>query len=154
LRGSAAIAAIAGLGLAGCLPSLDDPGVFQTGCPAGFSVDAMLRAQCARPGCHVAGASAAAGLDLATADAFDRMYGQASTCGPPLISPGGPGQSLLIAKLDGTAPCGGRMPLGGAPLPASQVACVQEWITAEIAVAGPPPPPPADAGPPDAGDAG
>ena len=153
---SAALAPLATLWLLGCPPSLDDPERFQTSCPTGFSVDAMLRQQCSRVGCHVVGAAAAGGLDLTSADAFDRMYGKASLCGPPLISASGPDQSVLVAKLEGTASCGGRMPLGGTPLTASQIACVQAWITAGIAKAGPPP---TDAGSDapavvDAGDAG
>src|SRR4051812_27123737 len=75
---SAALAALGTAGLAGCPPSLDSPQAFQTECPAGFSVDAFFLAQCSRSGCHVNGAAAAGGLDLASADAFDRLYGVTS----------------------------------------------------------------------------
>jgi hypothetical protein len=145
LAGTAVLAALGAAGLVGCPPSLDDPGVFETMCPAGFSVDGLLQQTCTHTGCHESGSLAAAGLDLASPGAFARMYGKTSAaCGQPLISSNGPGQSLLIAKLEGTAPCGSRMPLGGTPLSASQVACIQAWITDEIASSGPPPP--ADAG--------
>jgi hypothetical protein len=145
-----ALAGAVAVVVTGCPPSLDDPEAFQTACPAGFSVDALFRETCAVAGCHVSGPLAASGLDLATPDAFSRMYGQASLCGPPLISPEGPSQSYLLAKLEGTAACGGRMPLGGTPLSASDILCVEQWITSGIA-AGPLP----DAGgdEPDAGQA-
>lgn len=155
----AALVVLGPLALAGCPPSLEDPERFQTGCPAGFSVEAFFLAQCTASACHKSGPTAAAGLDLASADPFDRMYGTTSAaCGQPLISPEGPGQSLLIAKLEGTTPCGGRMPLGGTPLTASQLACVEAWITQQVAQAGPPHPvedagADAQAGD-DAGDAG
>jgi len=135
----AALAVLAPVGLAGCPPSLEDPERFQTGCPAGFSVDALFLATCTASACHAGGPAAAGGLDLASADAFDRMYGTtAAACGGLLISPNGPDESLLFAKLAGTATCGARMPLGGTPLSASDMACVQAWITANIAKAGPP----------------
>ena len=158
LTSSAFLAALGAAGLAGCPPSLDDPEAFQTTCPAGFSVDALLLQNCALASCHASGPNPADGLDLGAADAFDRMYGVASVCGPPLISPAGPSQSYLLAKLEGTAACGARMPLGRTPLSASDLLCVEAWITAGIAQAGPPPPPDAgsDAAPlPDSGmDAG
>ena len=153
-------AALAALGMAsvvGCPPSLDDPELFQTGCPASFSVDALLRQQCALSGCHVAGPVAAAGLDLASADAFDRMFDVTSSlCSQPIISPFGADQSLLLAKLQGTATCGSRMPLGGSPLSTADIACVAAWIDDGIATATPPVP---DAGtdasaPLDAGEDG
>lgn len=158
----AALAALGMAGTAGCPPSLDDPQAFQTSCPTGFSVEAFFLAQCTRSGCHGNGPAAAGGLDLASADAFDRMYGVSSAaCGQPLVAPGGPGQSLLVAKLEGTSACGGRMPLGGPYLSTAEMACVTAWISAAIAKAGPPPPPDAggDAGvdapsTADAGDAG
>jgi hypothetical protein len=135
--------------LLGCLPSLDDPDRFQTTCPADFSVEAMLRDTCAKATCHVAGATAAAGLDLASSDAFSRMYGVTSSmCGEEIISPLGPDHSLLVEKLAGTTTCGARMPLGGAPLSASEMACVRDWITGEIAAS----PPLPDGGTDDAGD--
>jgi hypothetical protein len=163
---AAALLALATLGVgvvAGCPPSLEDPQAFESGCPAGFSVDAFFQSTCVRTGCHVAGPNAASGLDLTEPGAFSRMYGVTSpACGQPLISPSGPGDSLLVAKLEGTAPCGARMPLGGAPLSATDITCVEAWITSNIAGAGPPPPQDAgsdaaavDAGEgSDAGDAG
>ncbi len=137
--GRAALAALAAASVVGCPPSLDDPQVFQTGCPADFSVDALFLQTCARTGCHVAGPGAAAGLDLASADAFDRMFDvTSSSCAEPIISPLGADQSLLIAKLQGTATCGSRMPLGGTPLSAPEIACVFAWINDGIATATPP----------------
>jgi hypothetical protein len=44
------------------------------------------------------------------------------------VAPGNPDASYLIQKLEGTAPVGGRMPLGGSPLPAETIAVVRQWI--------------------------
>jgi hypothetical protein len=126
---AAAIAAIGAASLWACLPSLDDPERFQTSCPDGFSVEAMFRDRCSRAGCHASGPGAAAGLDLTSAGAFERMYEvKSAACNAPLISADGPDQSLLLQKLDGTSTCGARMPLGEDPLPESEIACVRAWI--------------------------
>jgi hypothetical protein len=159
LAGGLTLAAFGVASLGGCPPSLDDPERFQTSCPPGFSVEATLRQQCGRVGCHLAGDAAAAGLDLASTGVFARLLDRTSaTCGEPLVSPLGPDHSLLVEKLEGTTTCGALMPLGGPELPASEIACVRAWILAELAA------PPADggadagdpgeAGAPDSGDAG
>ena len=54
----------------------------------------------------------------------DLMMGGNS--GPAIIVGNGSG-SLIIRKLQGTAP-GGQMPLGGAPLPASKIDSILTWI--------------------------
>lgn len=119
---------IAAAALAGCPPGLSEPERFQSECPSGYSVESMMRDKCSGSGCH-SGAAPAAGLDLVSAGAFARMYGKASSCGEALISPAGAEQSLLLQKVDGTATCGARMPLGGDPLEDTDVACVKAWIT-------------------------
>lgn len=45
------------------------------------------------------------------------------------VQPGNPGNSYLIQKIEGTAAVGGRMPLGGQPLPAATIAAIRQWIT-------------------------
>ncbi|MEO7329024.1 MAG: hypothetical protein ABI193_10625 [Minicystis sp.] len=119
--------------IAGCPPSLEHPERFQTGCPADFSVETLLRDRCSRASCHGPGEDAAAGLDLGSAGAFERMFGRRSdACDQLLISPDGAAQSLLTQKLDGTTTCGARMPLGDPALSATELLCVQQWITAGI----------------------
>ncbi len=92
---------------------------------------AIVRPGCVA-GCHVSGGLNET-LDLSSADAallalVDRPSDTAG-CGV-LIAPGDPDESLLVAKLEGTAgaECGDRMPLLGAALPGAQIALVREWI--------------------------
>jgi hypothetical protein len=44
------------------------------------------------------------------------------------VNPGDPSSSYLMQKLEGTAQVGGRMPLGGAPLPEATLAVIRQWI--------------------------
>ncbi|MFT3774812.1 MAG: hypothetical protein QM820_56410 [Minicystis sp.] len=153
LAGAVALALAGGASLTGCPPGLDDPERFQTGCPAGYSVESMMRDRCSGSTCHGGGnGDLGGGLDLVSTGAFERMFGKTSTtCMEMLISPLGPDQSLLVHKIEGTPTCGARMPLGATPLAASDIACVREWITAGIDGGTLPT---TDAGEGDAGDAG
>jgi hypothetical protein len=45
----------------------------------------------------------------------------------PAVNPGNGAGSLLIRKLQGTAP-GGQMPLGGTPLPSTTIDSISTWI--------------------------
>ncbi len=45
------------------------------------------------------------------------------------VAPGDPNNSYLIQKLEGTAAVGGRMPLGGSPLPQATISVIRQWIT-------------------------
>jgi hypothetical protein len=130
---TSALMALGVASLAGCPPGLEHPERFQTGCPADFSVETLLRDRCSRASCHGAGDGAAAGLDLSSAGAFERMFGRRSdACDQLLISPDGPAQSLLVQKLDGSTTCGARMPLGDPALSDTELLCVEQWITAGI----------------------
>jgi hypothetical protein len=155
LAGGLTLMALGVASLGGCPPSLDHPERFQTSCPPNFSVEATLREQCSRVGCHLPGDAGAAGLDLVSAGVFTRLFDVPSpACGGLLVSPLGPDQSLLVQKLEGTSTCGAQMPLGGTPLPASDIACVRAWITEQL-VGAVPPDAGFDAGEADAGfDAG
>ena len=68
--------------------------------------------------------------------------------GRPLIDPGNPGGSYLLAKMTGQNIEGDLMPLGDDPLPPDQLEAVSSWI-ASMAPAGPAPDPgdPKDPGP-------
>ena len=81
-------------------------------------------------GCHV-GASAPLGLRLDDANSFGLLVGVTSAQAPPLlrVEPGDADDSYLIQKLEGTASAGGRMPLGGTPLPQADINVIRQWIT-------------------------
>jgi hypothetical protein len=57
--------------------------------------------------------------------------------GGKAVLPGSAAASLLIQKLKGTAKDGQRMPLDADPLPAAQIAAIEEWITAGAKFDGP-----------------
>ena len=80
--------------------------------------------------CH-AGAGAPEGLRLDVANSFALLVGVASSQEPSLqrVDPGDPNNSYLIRKLEGTAATGGRMPLGGTPLPQADIDMIRQWIT-------------------------
>jgi hypothetical protein len=46
------------------------------------------------------------------------------------VMPGAASSSVLYLKVAAPVPCGGQMPLGGAPLPQSDVAAIGGWINA------------------------
>jgi hypothetical protein len=79
--------------------------------------------------CH-AGATAPLGLRLDAANSYALLVGVASAQEPGLqrVAPGNPNDSYLIRKLEGTASTGGRMPLGGTPLPQADINMVRQWI--------------------------
>jgi hypothetical protein len=91
----------------------------------------VLAARCADAGCH-ASTEPAAGLDLETPGAGERIAGAASaTCPPRLLAdPADPGASFLLDKLDPDPSCGASMPLGQTALTAEERACVHDWIRA------------------------
>lgn len=80
--------------------------------------------------CH-AGASAPLGLRLDAGASYALLVNAASTESPSQfrVQPGNPDASYLIQKLEGTAAVGGRMPLGGTPLPPETIAVIRQWIT-------------------------
>ncbi len=81
--------------------------------------------------CHV-GAAAPQGLRLDAANSYALLVNVPSEEVPGLmrVNPGNPDQSYLVQKIEGTAAVGGRMPLGGAPLPQDRIALVRQWIAA------------------------
>jgi hypothetical protein len=123
--------------VAGCAAPLEDrsrflePGGGGGGeaCPADTDVEALLAAGCAGAVCHSSEAMAA-GLDLVSPGVVGRLADvPAAACADHLlVAPGEPDASLLLLKLGDDPPCGNTMPLGGARLPAEQIACVRQWI--------------------------
>ena len=72
-------------------------------------------------------------LNLEPSRAYGELVNADSTESPlKRVAPGNPGQSYLIAKLNGTqAQVGGsgaQMPYGGPPLPSSQISTISNWI--------------------------
>ncbi len=80
--------------------------------------------------CHNA-VGASAGLRLDEAGSFAAIVDVASTEVPSLmrIAPGDPDNSYLVQKIEGTAAIGGRMPLGGPPLPDATIEFIRQWVT-------------------------
>lgn len=80
-------------------------------------------------GCH-AGAGAPLGLRLTEDASYAAIVNQPSVEQPQLkrIAPGNPDASYLLQKVSGTAAVGGRMPLGGPPLPSDAIAALRQWI--------------------------
>lgn len=87
--------------------------------------------------CHSMPASDKSNGNLGMGDSKDAAYAalmnkssSSSQCdGMPLLMPGEPDKSLFLLKFSEPAPCGARMPLGGAQLSAAQLARVRSWIT-------------------------
>jgi hypothetical protein len=80
--------------------------------------------------CHV-GASAPQGLRLDANNSYHLLVGVPSTEVPSIlrVKPGDPANSYIIQKLQGTAAVGAQMPFDEAPLPASTIAVIAQWIT-------------------------
>lgn len=129
--GSAAIA------FAGCGSSSGGgQGTGTTAEPATFSkvYSTTLGGVCASPGCHV-GTAAPGGLDMSTADsAYANLVGVTAAgpaCGASNLTrvvPGDSAHSLLYLKVNGTAPCGVRMPDGLPVLSSAAIAQIKTWI--------------------------
>ncbi|NCF58705.1 MAG: hypothetical protein GWP64_02490 [Gammaproteobacteria bacterium] len=91
---------------------------------------AIFTPTCATSNCHT-GANPSGGLDLSDADTSHTALFNVASIGDPTIlrvAPGLPNDSYLVQKLEGTAG-GAQMPLGGAPLDATEIAAIRQWIT-------------------------
>lgn len=79
--------------------------------------------------CH-SGAAAPAGLRLDASSSYALLVGVASAEVGSLqrVSPGNPGDSYLIQKLEGRAAVGARMPFGGPYLDTATIAVIRQWI--------------------------
>lgn len=119
------------VGLSGCPGSIDDPDRFIAGEGCDLDVEQeIFVAKCGDPTCHGGGAASSSGLDLVAAGfAVPLVDKPAVGCaGSMLVSSTAPDESVLYTKLFASPSCGLRMPLGGDPLSAAEVACVREWI--------------------------
>ncbi len=79
--------------------------------------------------CH-SGAAAPLGLRLDADASYAMLVNAPSVQAPSLnrVTPGNPGASYLVQKIEGTATSGSRMPLGGPALPAETIAVIRQWI--------------------------
>jgi hypothetical protein len=131
--------ALAGLVAAsvGCPGSLEDPGRFSDAATACPDVPQDIFGKvCSTPGCH-SSVDKMLGLDLQSPDVASRLVGVPATGGPGLlIDPANPAMSIIYMKLTAMPPYGVRMPFNEPPLDDATIACVLEWITAEVADAG------------------
>ncbi|MDH4049852.1 MAG: hypothetical protein OEW68_16830 [Gammaproteobacteria bacterium] len=94
--------------------------------------DSVFTPTCA-PGCHTGppGPGLPSGMDLSSAAAsYASLVGVASVEQPSIlrVAPSDANASYLIHKIEGTAAVGGRMPLGGNPLPQETIDAIRLWI--------------------------
>jgi hypothetical protein len=143
---AALLLTVASLGVSGC-PGELDPDLLNargTGGTGGTQVcngaAFMKGAACSRAGCHFM-TDPASGFDLYSDGVIQRLLGRppdpatslscAQNTTPLLVSGSNPATGLLLDKLKKPAPCGTAMPYPGLePLPAADIACIQEWATA------------------------
>ncbi len=129
--GAALVSAITGC--AGNGEGLDQNGRPFTDTQAPLTAEfASIQARVLTPyctGCHV-GAAAPLGLRLTEDASYAAIVNAPSVERPALrrIAPGDPASSYLVQKISGTAAVGGRMPLGGPPLPADVIAAIEQWV--------------------------
>lgn len=95
-----------------------------------FHVQPIFSANCALSGCH-AGSNPAEMQNLSTGQTFLNVVNVPSQEVPALmrVLPGQPNSSYLVHKIEGTQAVGDRMPQGGQPLSANQIAIIRSWIT-------------------------
>lgn len=91
----------------------------------------IFNPSCAFSGCH-GGASPAAGQNLSAGQAWSNLVNRPSSQNASFtrVIPGDAENSLLVMKVEGRAPFGSRMPLGGAALSSAQIQSIREWIDA------------------------
>jgi len=92
-------------------------------------VQEIVEESCAFAGCHT-GANAPNGLDMSEEVLVANLVGVKSSGGTWLrVKPGDPANSYLIKKLLGAPGIkGDRMPRGGKPMPAPEIAAIEAWI--------------------------
>lgn len=85
------------------------------------------RRGCSSSTCH--GASPQAGLDLRPGSAYDALVGVTASSEPIVrVIPGDPDGSYVVIRVEGRQTVGSRMPLGGQPLDAIDLANLRNWI--------------------------
>jgi hypothetical protein len=138
-------------GLAACAGEIDPSLIPTANNPAGQAgsggtapCDApkmVFATSCGIPGCHAAGSTSGAGLDLASAGVVGRLVGQGPSTNTSagalcadvgktyLVAGSNPATGLLMDKIDATkVTCGSAMSLLGG-LNSSQITCLTAWAT-------------------------
>ncbi len=89
----------------------------------------IVEESCAYAGCHT-GANAPNGLDMSEEVLVANLVGVKSAAGSWLrVKPGDPANSYLIKKILGAPGIkGDRMPRGGKPMAAPEIAAIEAWI--------------------------
>lgn len=94
----------------------------------GNDIQPIFTNNCVSAGCHPGGG---APFSLRSGDSYDRLVNVDATTGPcagiKRVVPGNPDGSALVKRLEGT--CGTQMPIGGSPLPPSDIQRIRTWIT-------------------------
>jgi hypothetical protein len=128
--GGGALAGGAGSGGTGGGVNAGTAGTGGSGSVSSCDGFAILAANCGTSGCHGEGSNLE---DFAASESAARAFiGQPGTLAcsgqGDVIDTADPAESLLIRKLSADAPCGQQMPISGAPLTASEVDCLEDWI--------------------------
>lgn len=123
---------------AGCPGRLEDPDRFLDG--GGFTcpdiVTELFPKSCGGSICHE-GAEPAAGLDLIAPNVVERLVDKMGRdCPGILVDPVVPESSLLYEKLQPLPSCGSPMPIGKPTLTPEELACVRDWISAQVPTGG------------------
>ncbi len=100
-------------------------------------VQPIFTSNCATAGCHVGNnpPPIGQGMDLSSGNTVSNTVNVlAAGASLDRIEPGNPDQSYLVHKIEGTQSQvgggGGRMPLGGSALSATEIATIRSWIAA------------------------
>ena len=114
-------------------PPAGDPGDANGGGdPNGAVTFAVVQEQVLNPSCAFSGCHGdVAYPNLSPAQAYAGLVNAPSSAAFPQVTPGDPDASYLMTKITGGPGIkGALMPLGAAPLSASQIALVRAWIEA------------------------
>lgn len=90
-------------------------------------VEIIQRRGCMATGCHGTGAGTLTLADTATS--YANLVNVGSACnGLIRVVPSKPDSSYLVMKVEGTQPCGSRMPLGDLPLDSIDIQNIRNWV--------------------------
>lgn len=93
--------------------------------------ETVLTLRCNGGVCHGSGSDFGDfAVSAAQAETYVGEEANSSQCGL-IIDPDSPEDSLLLTKTTGDQPagCGSAMPLGGTPLSATEIECIESWIS-------------------------
>jgi hypothetical protein len=91
-------------------------------------IQSIFNNSCALSGCH--NATASAGLNLSSGQAYANLVNVASTQDPSKmrVLPNDSQNSYLVIKIEGNQSTGGRMPLNASPLSSTKIQNIKNWI--------------------------